>query len=106
MPREKGPVLVSPTALPDPQRLKIQAAYNSQVVQDDSTSNMVFGVADLVSYLSQGTTLEAGSLILTGTTKGVGFKREPKIHLEDGSDIRVYIEGIGTLVNKVKYEEW
>ena len=99
-------MLVSPTALPDPQKLKIQAVYNDQVVQDDSTRNMVFGVADLISYLSQGTTLEKGSLILTGTTKGVGFKREPKIFLENGSDIRMYIKGIGTLVNKVKCEDW
>jgi 2-keto-4-pentenoate hydratase/2-oxohepta-3-ene-1,7-dioic acid hydratase in catechol pathway len=67
---------------------------------------MVFGVAELVSYLSQGSTLEPGSLILTGTTKGVGFKRNPKVFLENGSDIRVSIEGIGTLVNRVRYEDW
>ena len=67
---------------------------------------MVFNIAELVAYLSQGTTLEAGSLILTGTTHGVGFKRNPKIFLEDGSDIRVYAEGIGTLINRVQYEDW
>lgn len=67
---------------------------------------MVFGIADLISYLSQGTTLEPGTLILTGTTKGVGFKRNPKIYLENGGDIRVWIQSIGTLVNQVKYEDW
>lgn len=67
---------------------------------------MIFGVSDLVSYLSQGTTLESGSLILTGTPKGVGFKRQPKIYLQDKSDIRIHIEKIGTLINKIQYEDW
>lgn len=67
---------------------------------------MIFGVADLISYLSQSTTLEPGTMILTGTPKGVGFKSNPPIFLENGADMRVYIEGIGTLVNRVVYEEW
>ena len=60
----------------------------------------------LIAHCSQGTTLEAGTLILTGTPAGVGFARDPKIHLEDGGEIRVGVEKIGTLVNKVRYEEW
>ncbi|EXJ68435.1 uncharacterized protein A1O5_08227 [Cladophialophora psammophila CBS 110553] len=75
-------------------------------VGDEPKSNMVFGVAELISYLSQGTTLEPGALVLTGTTAGVGFKRNPKIFLQDGGDIRVYIQALGTLLNRVKYEDW
>jgi 2-keto-4-pentenoate hydratase/2-oxohepta-3-ene-1,7-dioic acid hydratase in catechol pathway len=66
---------------------------------------MIFTLAQQISYLSQGTTLEAGSIFLTGTPAGIGFFKKPAVVLEDGGDIRVEIEGIGTLVNRVKYEE-
>ena len=65
---------------------------------------MIFDVRKQISYLSQGTTLEAGSIVLTGTPAGIGFFRTPKVVLEDGGDIRIEIEKIGTLVNKVRYE--
>lgn len=65
---------------------------------------MIFGVYQLVAYLSQGTTLEPGSIILTGTPQGIGYFRSPKIFLDDGDDIRVHIEKIGTLINRVHYE--
>lgn len=67
---------------------------------------MIFTIAQQISYLSQGTTLEAGTIFLTGTPAGIGYFREPRVVLEDGGDIRVEIEKIGTLVNKVRYEEW
>jgi 2-keto-4-pentenoate hydratase/2-oxohepta-3-ene-1,7-dioic acid hydratase in catechol pathway len=66
--------------------------------------NMIFNVRKQISYLSQGTTLEAGTLFLTGTPAGIGFFRDPKVVLEDGGDVRVEIEKIGTLINKVRYE--
>ncbi|KAI2624442.1 5-carboxymethyl-2-hydroxymuconate isomerase [Xylaria nigripes] len=100
-----GPILVAPTAIPDPQRLKIQTLYDGDVVQDGHTSNMIFSVRQQIAYLSQGTTLEAGSIILTGTPAGIGFLRKPPVVLEHGGDVRVRIEGIGTLVNRVRYEE-
>ena len=65
---------------------------------------MIFNIKKQISYLSQGTTLEAGTIFLTGTPAGIGFFRNPKVVLEDGGDIRIWIEKIGTLVNKVKYE--
>ncbi|KIV96715.1 hypothetical protein B0A52_01131 [Exophiala mesophila] len=101
-----GPVLVTKEAIPDPQVLGIKAIYNGTVVQDGNTKNMIFNVAKQISYLSQGTTLEAGTIFLTGTPAGIGYFREPRVVLEDGGDIRVEIEKIGTLVNKVRYEEW
>jgi 2-keto-4-pentenoate hydratase/2-oxohepta-3-ene-1,7-dioic acid hydratase in catechol pathway len=65
---------------------------------------MIFNIRKQISYLSQGTTLEAGSIFLTGTPAGIGFFRNPKVVLENKGDIRVEIEKIGTLINKVRYE--
>lgn len=66
---------------------------------------MIFNIRKQISYLSQGTTLEAGSIFLTGTPAGIGFFRNPKVVLENEGDIRVEIEKIGTLINKVRYEK-
>lgn len=101
---DPGPVLVSTSVIKDPQTLGIKAIYNGQTVQDGHTKNMIFDVKKQISYLSQGTTLEAGTIFLTGTPAGIGFFRNPRIVLEDGGDIRIEIEKIGTLVNKVHYE--
>lgn len=65
---------------------------------------MIFDVPKIVSFLSQGTTLERGTVIMTGTGPGIGAMRDPKVVLKDGDDMRVAIENIGTLVNKVYYE--
>ena len=69
-------------------------------------SDLVFSVQKLIAHCSKGTTLEAGTLILTGTPAGVGFTRDPKIHLEDDSEIAVHVDQVGTLFNRVRYEEW
>ncbi|GLA01281.1 hypothetical protein AnigIFM60653_011530 [Aspergillus niger] len=99
-----GPVLVSTSAIADPQTLSVQAIHNGEICQDGHTENMIFSVKKTIAYLSQGTTLEAGTIILTGTPAGIGFFKEPRVVLRDGDDIRVKIGGIGTLVNKVRYE--
>lgn len=65
---------------------------------------MIFDIPKIVSFLSQGTTLERGTVIMTGTGPGIGAMRDPKVVLNDGDDMRVAIENIGTLVNKVYYE--
>lgn len=96
---------MSPKALPDPHTVEIKAIYNNETMQESHTKNMIFSVAKLIAHLSKGTTLEAGSLILTGTPSGIGYFKEPRVYLENGSDIRVFIGGgIGTLINKVRYE--
>lgn len=65
-------------------------------------SEQIFNVRQTVSFLSQGTTLEPGSIILTGTPKGVGFVRKPAIYLKDGDKVTTWVgHGIGTLVNDV-----
>lgn len=67
--------------------------------------DQIFTVRKAIAFVSQGTTLEPGSLIMTGTPKGIGYGRNPRIHLQHGDDVRVFIGGgIGTLVNKVKEE--
>ena len=99
-----GPVLVSSTAIPDPQSLSIKAIYNGTAVQDGNTKDMIFTIRQQISYLSQGTTLEAGTIILTGTPAGIGYFRNPRVVLRDGDEINVEISGIGTLVNKVRYD--
>lgn len=66
--------------------------------------DMIFSVRQQISYLSQGTTIEAGTLFVTGTPAGIGFFRRPQVVLKNTGDIRVEIGGIGTLVNKVRYD--
>ncbi|KAJ5224378.1 2-keto-4-pentenoate hydratase [Penicillium citrinum] len=99
-----GPVLVSPSVIQDPQTLSIKAIHNGNIVQDGHTKDMIFSIKKQISYLSQGTTLEAGTIFLTGTPAGIGYFREPRVVLRDGDDISVRIEEIGTLVNKVRYD--
>lgn len=65
---------------------------------------MIFDIATTISFLSQGTTLERGTIIMTGTGPGIGAMREPKLSLKAEDDMRVEIEQIGTLINKVYYE--
>lgn len=96
-------MLVSPSAIDDPQSLGIKAIYNGQTVQNGNTRDMIFSVEKQISYLSRGTTLEAGSAVLTGTPAGIGYFRKPRVSLENGGRIDVRIEKIGTLVNIVRY---
>ncbi|KAL1980675.1 hypothetical protein VTN96DRAFT_3655 [Rasamsonia emersonii] len=99
-----GPVLVSPSVITDPHQLQIRAIYNGQTVQDSNTREMIFDIPKTISFLSQGTTLEKGTIIMTGTGPGIGAMRNPKVVLKDGDDIRVEIDQIGTLVNTIYYE--
>lgn len=85
----------------DPQDLRIQTTLNGRVVQDASTSLMLFPVSVLISDLSRGTTLPAGTVILTGTPAGVGASQDPPRFLQDGDVIEVEIPGVGSLRNPV-----
>ena len=79
----------------DPTDVRVKLLLNGKCLQDDTTSNLVYPVFDVVSYLSQNMTLLPGTLILTGTPAGVGFARDPQIFLKDGDKVIVDIEGIG-----------
>ena len=77
---------------------------NGETVQDWNTSDMIFDVPTLIAFLSGSTTLEAGTVILTGTPHGVGMARKPPLWLKDGDTVTVEIEGIGALTNPVRNE--
>jgi 2,4-didehydro-3-deoxy-L-rhamnonate hydrolase len=93
--------LVPAADVPDPQALPIRAILNGEVLQDSNTSNMIFGVADIVSFVSQAITLEPGDLIITGTPAGVGAFRDPQIWLTPGDEITIEIDGLGSITNPV-----
>ncbi|KAK4986031.1 hypothetical protein LTR50_005554 [Elasticomyces elasticus] len=99
-----GPVLVSPSAITDPHSLDIKAKHNGLIVQDSNTREMIFDVRKTISFLSSGTTLERGTLIMTGTGPGIGAMRDPKVVLNHNDEMRVQIDQIGTLINEVYYE--
>jgi 2-keto-4-pentenoate hydratase/2-oxohepta-3-ene-1,7-dioic acid hydratase in catechol pathway len=94
-----GPWLVTTDELKDPQKLAIRSRLNGKIMQESNTANMIFPVAELVSFLSRHFTLEPGDIIMTGTPSGVGVFREPPIFMQDGDLIEVEIAGIGTLKN-------
>jgi 2,4-diketo-3-deoxy-L-fuconate hydrolase len=96
-----GPRIV-PAGDLDPSDLRIQQRLNGEVLQDSRTSDLIFDVPTLVSYISQVIALEPGDLILTGTPEGVGVFREPKIALAPGDVVEIEIEGIGVLRNEVQ----
>ncbi len=96
-----GPFLTTADEVPDPQTLRIRSYVNGEVRQDSTTANMVFSVAELISYISRTITLEPGDLIATGTPAGVGYAREPKALLVPGDQVTVEIDGLGALSNSV-----
>lgn len=97
-----GPELVTADDVPDPQNLRVTCRLNGQLMQDGNTSDMIFPVAELVSFLSSGMTLLPGTVILTGTPSGVGYTRKPPVFLSRGDTVEVSVEGIGTLRNPVE----
>ncbi len=100
-----GPELVTADELTDPQNLRLTCVLNGQIMQDANTADMIFPVAELISFLSTGTTLLAGTVILTGTPSGVGFTRKPPVFLMPGDTVDMTVEGIGTLSNPVELKK-
>lgn len=96
-----GPYLVTLDEVPDLADLRLRTRVNGALVQDGSTSQMVFSVPELVAYLSRSMTLEPGDIIATGTPAGVGFKRTPPVLLRAGDRVEVEIDSIGLLSNPV-----
>jgi 2-keto-4-pentenoate hydratase/2-oxohepta-3-ene-1,7-dioic acid hydratase in catechol pathway len=93
--------LVPAGDVPDPQALTVRAVLNGETMQDSSTSNMVFGVAEVIAFVSQAITLEPGDLIITGTPAGVGAFRDPPVWMKPGDEITIEIEGVGSITNPV-----
>mmetsp|Transcript_26470 Transcript_26470/g.61750 ORF Transcript_26470/g.61750 Transcript_26470/m.61750 type:complete len:121 (+) Transcript_26470:152-514(+) len=92
-----GPLLATKDEIPDPHVLRVQTFVNDQLMQDANTSDFIFNVPQIVSFLSIGTTLEPGTVILTGTPFGVAEGRSPPPYLVPGDKVAVEIEKIGRL---------
>ncbi len=99
-----GPVgpIVPADQVSDPQALRIRCLLNGEVVQDSSTAQMIFTVAEVIAFTSDGITLEPGDLLLTGTPAGVGLGRTPPVYLADGDEVTIEIDGVGSLTNPVQ----
>ena len=96
-----GPQLVDASAF-DWRDVRVQQRRNGEVLQDARTSDLIFTIPVIVSYVTRYLTLDRGDVILTGTPDGVGIFRDPKITLEDGDVSEIEIEGIGVLRNEVQ----
>ncbi len=96
-----GPWLVTPDEVKDPQNLKMFLDVNGERMQTGSTATMIFGVATILSYVSQFMTLLPGDLVTTGTPPGVGLGKKPPIFLKPGDVMRLGIEGLGEQQQKV-----
>lgn len=97
-----GPWIVTADEIADPQDLAISAKVNGTTVQDSSTKEMIFGVAETIAYLSRYMTLHPGDVIATGTPHGVGMGRTPELWLTDGDVVEVEVEHVGGLRNTVR----
>ena len=97
-----GPVIVTADEFGDPQNKRIALRLNGVTKQDARTSDMIFSVATIIEWLSQGLTLEPGDIIATGTPEGVGMGRTPQEWLQDGEVMETEIEGIGVMRNVIR----
>lgn len=97
---------MSKSLIPDPHKLTVRGLKNGQVMQECSTRDLIFNVPKIVSFLSQGTTMKPGTIIITGTPAGVGMVRKPQVTVKEDDVFMVEISPyIGTLVNVFKNEE-
>lgn len=96
-----GPWLVTRDEVPDPQNLRLWLDVNGRRMQDAHTSDMIFGVAQIVSYVSHFMTLYPGDVIATGTPAGVGGGRKPPLFLQPGDVVRLGVEGLGEQTQRV-----
>jgi 2-keto-4-pentenoate hydratase/2-oxohepta-3-ene-1,7-dioic acid hydratase in catechol pathway len=90
-----GPTIVTTDTIADPHKLSIKLVLNGQTMQDSNTDQLIFGVPELIEFLTDSITLEPGDVIATGTPPGVGFARKPPVFLKPGDQMEVLIEGIG-----------
>ena len=100
-----GPDLVTPDELPDGAAgLRLTTRLNGDLMQDGTTNDFLFPVAQVIAILSEAMTLEPGDVVLTGTPSGVGYARKPPVFMKPGDRVEVTIEGVGTLRNAVRDE--
>lgn len=98
-----GPCIVSPTLIPDPQKLEYTTRVNGKLRQQTPTSDMIWSVKQIIAHLSRGTTLRKGTAIMTGTPSGVGLFHENGF-LKDGDEVEICATGIGAIRNRMVFE--
>ncbi len=96
-----GPWIVTADEIPDPQTLGIRCLVNGEIRQDDTTADMVFSVARIIEFVTEAITLSPGDVVYTGTPPGVGHGRTPPEYLAVGDLMRVEIDRIGAIENRV-----
>ncbi|KIX06972.1 uncharacterized protein Z518_04948 [Rhinocladiella mackenziei CBS 650.93] len=96
-----GPVIASRKVIPNPESLRLKTWVNGDLRQDCKTDDLIFGIGRLIRHLSQGMTLRKGTVIMTGTPNGVAAFLQPRNWLKDGDAVKIEIEGIGTIENKM-----
>lgn len=96
-----GPWIVTPDELHDPDDLALGCSVDGQKVQDARTSGLIFGVSNLIAEISAVLALSAGDVIFTGTPDGIGMTRTPPRYLQPGETLESWIEGIGTIRNRI-----
>jgi acylpyruvate hydrolase len=96
-----GPCIVTRDEIEDPHRLSIKLRLNGVTMQDSVTDQLIFGVPELITFLSKTITLEPGDVIATGTPPGVGFARKPPVFLKAGDLMEVEVQGLGVLRNPI-----
>ena len=99
-----GPRIVPACEIEEPSALRIRCRVNGETVQDATIGDMIFGVAELIAYISNGITLEPGDIVATGTPPGVALGRPDGRYLADADTVEVEIDGIGILTNRVRAE--
>ncbi len=97
-------MLVSPRVVGNAGNLRLQTFVNGALRQDTNTDDLLFNTEAIISFISQGTTLEAGTVILTGTPAGVAMGMEEPVWLKDGDVVEVKIQGLGSVKNKMAFE--
>lgn len=101
-----GPYLVTRDELPDPQHLNLWLEVDGKRYQNGTTGNMIFGVTELISYISGFMTLYPGDIISTGTPAGVGLGQRPPVYLQAGQTIHLGIEGLGQQTQRVVHDPY
>ena len=99
-----GPALVTADEIPEPGALDVSLSLNGREMQRSNTRNLIFTIPFIIAYLSQALTLEPGDVIATGTPSGTGASQQPPVFMQPGDEVRIVIEKLGELVNRVVAE--
>ena len=96
-----GPVVATLDEVPDPHAVRMRTTLNGRIMQDARTSDLIWGIPDIVAHYAQWYPFEPGDVISTGTPAGVGHGQNPSVYMKPGDVVAVTVDGVGTLENPV-----